>query len=468
MKLKTNYTYIILFCIAAIISSCSKDNDLVADPFVVAFENLSANLSNIEVNSDETISLVYSETAISSGTFTVSINSINAVYGVDFVTIPAAENNQIILPISSGEINKSIVFKKLNSALDETTEIEFTISSIEYSNSNIQGNTNFIFNSSASLGGSLAPSLGGPNEGNQVYVDLSSNATTAVQRDSWDLGFYGGDSFRVVINGSIYMATAQLNETNIDVVNEAMVSSLQPQVAVGTFSPSNAAYVDATNGDINGTAISEIAVNDSDNKVYLLNLGYEVGTSTPNPGSVAVAGNPRGWKKIRILRDGDNYKLQYADLDATTHQEVTISKNSDFNFSFFSFNTNSVVNVEPQKTKWDICFSVFTNVLPGAGSYGFSDFVFHNRKGSAVAYRVDTTDFEYDNFQLSNVIEGNFSEDQTTIGSSWRNVFSGTARTDRFYIIKDPNNNIYKLKFLALTNDNGERGYPEFEYELLQ
>ena len=37
-----------------------------------------------------------------------------------------------------------------------------------------------------------------------------------------------------------------------------------------------------------------------------------------------------------------------------------------------------------------------------------------------------------------------------------------------FYVIKDPNGNIYKLKFTGLLNNNGARGYPEFKYELLK
>ena len=148
--------------------------------------------------------------------------------------------------------------------------------------------------------------------------------------------------------------------------------------------------------------------------------------------------------------------------------KVIISKNTAYNFNHFSFNTNTIENIAPQKEKWDLCFTVFTNVLNGAGSYGFSDFSIHNRNGNALVYRVDTSDFEYDNFKLNNIIESNFSRDITTIGSTWRSVFEGTAYDDRFYIIRDPNGNNYKLKFLALTNNDGVRGYPEFEYKLLQ
>ena len=467
--MKTKYIKInLLICsiVTLTLSNCSIEETLESDPFVVAFESLSKNLMDIE--SDETISLIYSEMALDNGSVSIQIVPENAIYGIDFTTMPAATANIITLPITSGEIQNSILFKKLNIALDETTEIEFEIISIDYNNSNVQGNSSFLINASASLGGSFNPEVGGPNQGNQVYLDLSSQSSTLVQRDSWDLGFYNGDDFRVTINGSIYMAVKALSGTNIDAITQADVSSIQAQVAVGTFNPANAAYVDAPNGNILETAIAEISPNYNENPVYLLNLGYEVGTDTPTTGSVAIAGEQRGWKKIRILRSGNDYVLQYANLNDTSHQEITISKDPAYNFNHVSFNSNTTVNVEPQKEKWDICFTVFTNVLSGAGSYGFSDFVYHNRKGSTLAYRVNTTDFQYDNFESNNIIESNFSSDQTIIGSSWRSVFNGTTYDDRFYIIKDSNGNMYKLKFLALTNNDGVRGYPEFEYKLLQ
>jgi hypothetical protein len=315
----------------------------------------------------------------------------------------------------------------------------------------------------------VAPELGGPNEVNQVFIDLSSDEDNwLTKRDSWDLGFYNGDEFRVTINGSIYMATKSLEETNIDLVTEASVSSLQAQVAVGTFNPDNAAYIDTPNGNILETAIDQISENDHENPVYLLNLGYKTGTDTPTVGSVAIAGGARGWKKIRIVRTAENYILQYADLNDTSHKEILISKDEAYNFKHFSFNTDAFVNVEPEKEKWDLCFTVFTNLIGNSGSYGFSDFVIHNRKANVVSYQVDTQDFNYNDFSLANVNTSSFLEDQTTIGSNWRDVFNRTTYSNLFYIIKDSDENIYKLNFLSLTNSQGERGYPEFEYKLLQ
>ncbi len=326
-------------------------------------------------------------------------------------------------------------------------------------------------------GASVSPNLGGPNQQNQVYIDLSSNTSSTVQRDSWDLGFYSGSNFRVVINGSIYMAAAKLSATDIDAINSTSteVQDLQPKVAVGTFDANNTAFIDAPDGTITNTTIDEISNTDANNNVYLINLGSEVGTKAPSTGSVIISGDPRGWKKIRVLKNGNDYVLQYADLDDTTHKEETISKDSGYNFTFFSFDTEDIINIEPKKENWDLNFTVFTNEIAGSGSYGFSDFVVNNTKADAKVYMIDTeidNTLTYANFTLADVIEGNFTNDQRSIGSSWRNGGGpGTLpslKTNVFYVINDTDGNLYKLQFITLTNEAGDRGYPKFVYSLLE
>lgn len=331
-------------------------------------------------------------------------------------------------------------------------------------------------------GATITPEVGGPNQQNQVYIDLSSNTSTAVIRDSWDLGFYSGSDYRVVLNGSIAMATAQLSTTNIDEVNSTTeeVANLKPAVMVGSFDPSNLSYVDAFSGAISGTAIAQISENDLDNKVYLVNLGNSVGTATPATGAIALNGESRGWKKIRVLKSGTDYILQYADLDATSHQEVRISKSSDSSFNFFSFNTNSLVSVEPETDKWDLNFTAFTDEVfddtVSFGAYFYGDFVATNTKANVGVYKIDTSlqpDLTYDNFTLDFVNNSSFiANDQRVIGSTWRNSGGPTSlpslKETVFYVVKDAQGNLYKLKFLALTNDAGVRGYPKFIYSLLQ
>lgn len=320
-------------------------------------------------------------------------------------------------------------------------------------------------------GATLSPEVGGPNQPNQVYVNLYPNESTLIKRDSWDLRFYSGENFRVGINGSIYMAAKALDFTDIDAVSEVDVMALYDEIAIGTFDPINVNYVDDFDGVIENTAIAEISAIPDENKVYLVNLGYSVGIDTPDPGSVAVTGTHRDWKKIRILKSGENYLLQYANLNDTTHQEIIISKDADYNFTFFSFNTEEIVSVEPPKNQWDLNFTVFSNEISGYGTYGYTDFITTNNLQNVQAYIVNESDTSFDLFTLSDIVEDDFSNSQRAIGSNWR-VGGGPGDPPSvieaiFFVLKDTEGQFYKIKFMALMNTYGVRGYPQFQYELL-
>lgn len=465
---KILYFPIVSLFFALLLSGCNNEERPETQPFVAAFEKTSYKYN--EIPDSQQMLVVFSHPAEANGTVTIEVTGENADYGVDFAVEPAADSGQFTLPISAGQSQVAFLFRNLIYPFDSDDKVvKFKIVSIDYPQwHNIQGYTESVVSFGVSLGGVATPILGGPNEGNQVYFDLSTETATEVWRDSWDLGFYGGDDFRVGLNSSIYMAAKRLEQTDIDVVNQSSVAQFFNQVAIGTFDPANTEFVDSPNGHITGTAIDPVSSIDEENHVYLVNLGYTVGTTTPIPGSVAIAGDSRGWKKIRVLKNGDGYLLQYADLNSTTHQEVEITKDAAYNFTFFSFNTNQIVPVEPQKAHWDLNFTVFTNEIAGAGTYGYSDFVLHNLKGGALAYEVSTSQFSYASFGLANVSEASFTDDQRVIGADWRDVFTGNVRTDRFFVIKDPEGNHFKLRMLGFLNTEGHRGYPRFEYALLQ
>lgn len=332
----------------------------------------------------------------------------------------------------------------------------------------------------ASNGAIKQPNVGGANQPNQVFLDLSTEMETSVNRASWDFGFSSGSDFRVAINGSIKMAVKQLatNDLSVTQVEDA-------NVAVGAGSnPSSNGYCDNPTGVLTGsgagigTAIAEVSANDADNKVYLVNLGFAVSTTTPSAGSVSIDGASRGWKKVRFLRNGSNgYKIQYADLNSATYTEKIIAKDADFNFTFFSMTSGNTVAVEPQKAKWDLCFTTFTNYVNFGSevTYGYSDFITSNMKGGTKAYQVLTSEFTYDAFKKANVLEAKFATsatDQRIIGSNWRNGGGPSTlpsvKTDRFYVIKDVAGNYYKVQFLAMTNDAGVRGNPTIQYTILK
>ena len=212
-------------------------------------------------------------------------------------------------------------------------------------------------------------------------------------------------------------------------------------------------------------------------------MGFAVGTTPPEKGAVKLDGDARGWKKVRITRSGNDYVIHYANLNDTTHKSITVKKDPAYNFVFVSLNQEKIVNVQPEKTKWDISFTGLTNYTamgPGQEiTYYFADMVINNLYGGVRVHKVTTTeankrDVEYEAFNKTKANEIDFNDNklahQLGIGSSWRKAGpKGTVVSDNvFYIIKDADGNLYKLKFLAITNDNGERGYPVFEYALLK
>lgn len=462
-----------LSAITLAFSSCSDDDTSKPLTNSVAFSVASANLT--ETNTP--VQVLFSEPTTAAGTVTISFTTTAVDYGSDFITDPAANSNSLTIPFASNVTSVGFSFIKLTEAAEgQVKNVVFKIASTSI-NATISGNTTtqLNFNETASSGQALAPETGGANQQNQVYVDLSSGMMTTVPRVSWDLGFYTGSESRVALNSSVKMSVRELQTTNID---EVQVEDPSMFIITGSGSVDQ---IDAPQGLISGTAISAISDNNDNNKVYLLNLGSNPSATQPAVGSDGSgSGTHRGWKKVRILKSGNDYKIQYADLASTTHQEAIITKDAAYNFTFFSFTTNNTVNVEPQKNQWDINFTTFTNVvnMGTIAPYHYADFVLTNLKGNAKSYQVLTSEFGFDNFTAANVVDSKFTEDQRNIGSNWRGTsVSGSdgiptsqfvLKTDRFYVIKDAAGNIYKLKFTGGSNEAGERGYPKFQYVLVQ
>ena len=129
--------------------------------------------------------------------------------------------------------------------------------------------------------------------------------------------------------------------------------------------------------------------------------------------------------------------------------------------------------MEPEKKKWDIAWTYFANTTNFGGGevpYLFQDFIIQNRN-VAIA-KVLTSAKTYEAFTAANLLDGtitSWNTSQISIGADWRRTTPSPAQTfsDRFYIIRDGENNYYKIKFTSLT-DAGVRGYPAIAYELIK
>ncbi|MBL7730406.1 MAG: HmuY family protein, partial [Chitinophagaceae bacterium] len=312
---------------------------------------------------------------------------------------------------------------------------------------------------------SLTINGGGVLFPNKTFVDLSANRESAVNRNSWDLGFYtGSDDFRVILNSSSAMMAKQISKNDLAAVTAADTVGFGAEVAFSQFAPTTISlpYIDYPNGDLSRTAIASISANAGDNKVYIVNRGYAPGNPAP----------ARGWKKIRIIRNASGgYTLQHADIAATTFTSVEIAKDEAYFFKYVSFESGAV-NVEPQKKKWDFAWTYFSNITNfGAGEvpYLFQDVILLNRNVQVA--KVMTATKAFADFGEADIAAQTFLTTQNAIAADWRSgggpTSSPAVRTDRYYIIKDGDNNYYKVRFTALTQ-NGERGYPAFESVLVK
>lgn len=336
-----------------------------------------------------------------------------------------------------------------------------------------------------SEGVSVKPDVRGSAQPNQVWIDFSDvdqegqPRQTVNSRTDWDLAFYSGTEFKVVLNTSIMMAAAKIpNVADIASVKESDVSSLKEVVQVANFDTENTIYIDDVKGNYpsSQTAIAEIDADPAKNAVYLVNLGKEIYKGSIAVGSTIAGGDERGWMKIQVTRLANDYKVRYGDINAvgSAIKEVIIKKNNAYNFTFFNSKTGKEVAVQPEKNKWDISFSVFTNIVQGAGSYVNSDFVTINNVAKVGAYEVKIASGSavdaYNKFKKADVDDSKLVyNEQRIIGGNWREVGPSGSKVkgDVFYIIKDASGSYFKLRFVQLTDDKGERGHPMFQYKAL-
>jgi len=386
-------------------------------------------------------------------------------YDKEFVTEPAAVNNVINVTIPSGQSEVSFkVKKKANVFLngDETLVLKMTsVGSPALTGTNTELKLSFAAITSTGSTLTLEGKTAESNYANAVYADLSANATTIVNRKSWNLGFYQGGQFRVILNPgheTSATATAKTDITAVTLADTASVPNLNftPGVDANT-----SALADSWDGDLTKTAFAEVSATETQNKVYL----------------VAFTGNKakNQWYKVKVNRNGEGYKVQFARIGETTIQTVDIAKNADVNFSFLSLETGKTVSVEPRKINWDIQWGYSTS---NAGTvppspYWFQDFVLLNYAAGAEASEVLETTVTYANYAEANIATTIFTKTRDAIGSKWRVTAPGSTtgiRRDRFYVVKDPSGNIYKLKFVSmgLASDGGERGKPVIEYKLVK
>ncbi|MBX2945849.1 MAG: HmuY family protein [Cyclobacteriaceae bacterium] len=469
MNNKVKSAWIVALSIGLLISFSSCEDDPQLPDNLVAFE--SAQLGFASDEDALTVNINFSRSASQAGSVTVSFVPNGVSYGTDFTTNPAAAANTLLLPVSNGASQVSFSVQKASGILldgDET--ITFTITSV--SDGLVLGTSNQLelsFTEILAQQALMDINGGGPTYPNKVFIDLSANRQTAVERATWDLGFFMGDDFRVILNSSVTMMARAIDKTDLTSVTAADTLGFASVMIVGANATNAAmAWIDDPTGDLTKTALAPVSATASENKVYIINRGA---ANPPSDPSEPIPS--RGWKKVRVLRNGNGYTIQHADISSATFQEIQVAKDDQFNFRYISFQ-NGLVTVEPRKDRWDIAWTGFTNSTNLGGGfipYYFQDIVLQSRNGVETAEQLTSAAGSYEAFGETNLAGVTWLTSQIGIGAKWRSGGGpGTApavRSDRFYLVKDVDGNIYKLRFTALTQD-GQRGRPQIEFALVK
>lgn len=321
----------------------------------------------------------------------------------------------------------------------------------------------------------------GENAANSVFMDLSKNIQNTITRRGWDLGFYTGPEFKVIINHSTGASAIALDKTDLlavtrEVDSNAVLATLPFGKSLTTVDPVTGLFADY----IANTAIKEIPQNAADSKVYLISRGTAGGLG----GGTALTDDIT-WMKVKITRLASGYSITYGGLNDQVFRTTNIVKDVSYNFKYLSF-TNNAASAEPGKTEWDIEWTRSTYKMFATGSsgteipYSEPDFVLINSAAGVTAAQLifsgsqANSSVTYENFgpdDLKALTPDKFSAARDAIGNKWRNTTPPAVIavfTDRYYIIHDAQGNYYKLRFTKFnSSDGGSRGRPVVEYKLV-
>lgn len=273
----------------------------------------------------------------------------------------------------------------------------------------------------------------------QIYFDLKTNSVVGQNlKTSWDLGFEATmTGYRIILNTSKAMFARNTGNSNFITVTDTLGFALSKRM-------------DEPTGNLDSTAIGDWRIT---NNVYIIDRGYN------------ETGSHQGFRKIQIQSvDAIKYSVRFSEINGTGDITLQINKDSAYNFSFLSFSGGGqVVQVEPPKNTWDLCFTQYLERL--STPYLVTGCLLNRNITKA---KMDSL-ISFSEINYSTAENTILSPNINTIGYSWKTYSSGiyTTNSQMNYVIKDNEGFYYKLHFIDFYNSSGVKGNPKFEFQKL-
>jgi hypothetical protein len=271
----------------------------------------------------------------------------------------------------------------------------------------------------------------GAGYANDIYYRFSDGLVTSVPRSNWDIGFSVSPREAAILTNGAAGVTLKAYPA----------SSWTWDSAIDTTGYHN--WTDLYNSD---TTWTEGAFNMNETGYPNYGWGnYDIVSHNLTGVTLYIIKTRSGsFKKIWIeekLSVDQQYKFRYSDLNGENEKDITLSlAGKTNNFVYYSIDTDSEVDREPDKTTWDI---VFTKYIDNSINYPVTG-VLQNIGVTA----QESTDTDPTSKAMP---EAGYLTDISTIGSDWKIIDMTTylysIDDSRVFFVKDMDNNIFRLRF---------------------
>jgi HmuY protein len=276
----------------------------------------------------------------------------------------------------------------------------------------------------------------------QVYYNIDKDSIISQNdKSDWDLAFEANtEGSKVYLNPAKFMSAQNTNQEDILSLKDTIGFAINKKV-------------DAANRP-DSMALGSVK---SLTKVFWIDRGYDEKGDQLDFVKVKFGGVNRQKYTFSICKQGSNQV-----------QNFEINKDTTRNFVYFSFKTNAVAVIEPNKDNWDIVFTQYIHYFNEpyqpylvTGVLLNPNYTFAAVDSSLTFSKIDKTVAE--NFKLSQASD--------VIGYKWKEFGFGSSIYKIYshynYIIKNSKGTYFKMHFIDFYDNKGTKGYPKFEFQRL-
>ncbi len=299
----------------------------------------------------------------------------------------------------------------------------------------------------------------GENYENQLFFKFSTQQLNSSAHGNWHLGFSSfGQKPHIIVNGGInaYFSVAHFSTNDFkSIATKNDLAGAQWKYDDPSGSLDSLAF---------GTCYSEQLPSGEysvKSGIFVVDLG-------------ANSADSIRYVKVKLNTIvGGAYNFQWGYLhDASPRKSVQVKINTDFNYAYYNFHTESIVQNEPVISKnWDIVFTTYKDAVPDDKGVIYPYVI----RGVMINPRyVEVAEINHISFNEINRVDAEktqFTKVIDEIGYDWKSYDQAAERytivPKKNYLIKTADGNIFKMRFLDFYNDQGIKGFPKLAWELI-